>query len=188
MMIAVFIITLLAVAVAIIVVMMSKEKAVSHPIIRTVLVRKDIKYGRHKVSGVSFKNLDGTSRQTIIKRCVRLADHRSERDVSFWAEWEPFNEFDPNAISVYAEETWETRGGETKEKFLGVLGYLPQELAAKIANDRQGTDKDTAIGVYEPSFGEIVNEKGKPLVGVSFNVQLEWAEFEVQDLNKEAGN
>jgi ribosomal protein L37AE/L43A len=68
------------------------------------------------VAGVTFENVDGTSRQRIIARCNRLEQlvlvHEEE------------NQFDPNAMAVKRDN------GEQ-------LGYLPADLAETVANDHR---------------------------------------------------
>lgn len=131
-----------------------------------------INIGDVKLSGVSFKNLDGTSRQTIIKKCIRLSNRYSEHDVSFNAEFEEDNEYDKNAIMVEAIESWYLKNGDSKEKYLGVIGYIPKEVAADINEKLSKLPYTMYVHVKNVSFKEITSETGKQLVGVKLFLYL----------------
>lgn len=139
-------------------------------------VQKTLSFGRFNVAGVTHKNLDGRSRQTLIRRCVRV--HESyDKDVDFDAVPERDNPHDPNAIRINAEETWETKAGEAREKFIGCVGYVPREIAAQIYEQSGEPFNVIVIG---PQFYAFENEKGQHIVGLS----LEAASFWWDDVQK----
>lgn len=136
--------------------------------------KKVKEFGRHNIAGVTYKNLDGTSRQTILKRCVRILDGHLDRSVVFIAESEPGNTNDPNAIRVYAEETWETAKGDLKDKFLGFVGYFPREVAKEITDlitEKQG---EAYVSISQPEVFSFTNEKNKDIIGISFDIAVYW--------------
>lgn len=65
-----------------------------------------------KVSGVTYPNSDGSSRQEVIQRCCV--------DEQLYLEPEPDNPYDPNAVRVVRE---------TDEQ----VGYLPAQIAEGVA-------------------------------------------------------
>ena len=143
----------------------------------TVERSKELKknsFGRHNISGVTCKNLDGTNRQTILKRCVRVLDGHLGRSIVFIAEKEPNNAIDPNAIRIYAEESWETARGDIKSKFVGFIGYIPKEVAKEITEFIANKEETVYIDIESPDIFVFKNEKGKDVIGISFEITAHW--------------
>jgi hypothetical protein len=73
-----------------------------------------------KVRGVSFKNSDGKSRQSVIAALRKY----SPEQISLYFEREPDNPYDPNAIKVMAK---------VAGKGSAQIGYVAKELAEYIS-------------------------------------------------------
>jgi hypothetical protein len=138
--------------------------------------KKTLELGRQNVVGVGHKNLDGTIRQTIIKKCLRVVEGYDTNGhmLCCFAGREPDNKHDPNAFRVYAEEHWETRNYETREKYLGTLGYLSRDVSAQIAIVTSSASDKVYIFLGDPHFEEFQDKSGKTLIGVSFTVRVSW--------------
>lgn len=141
-------------------------------------VKKTLDLGRQNIVGVGHKNLDGTSRQTIIKKCLRIVDGYATNGhmLNCFAAHEPDNKHDPNALRVYAEEHWETRNFDSREKYLGTIGYLPREVSAQIATATTGASSTVYVFLGEPQFDEFQDSNGKTLLGISLTVTASWEE------------
>jgi hypothetical protein len=151
-------------------------KAIPTPKAIPKKIKKEKNFGRRNIVGVGYKNLDGTNRQTLIKRCIRIIEgsFQSGHDIWFYAEREPSNKHDPNAIRIYAEEYWSTKRDESREKYIGTLGYLPRELAEEIRELTKTACSFVSVTVSNEKFEEFQNEKGKTLVGMSATISCSW--------------
>ena len=150
-------------------------------------ISKGKEYGRHNIVGVTFENMDGTKRQANIKKCIRITNGAQGHDHEVWysAEFEPDNRHDPMAIVVSAEERWYTKNDESREKLIGILGYIPKELAHEIHKDMENAIPPMWVYVNSEEFYEIEDDKGKPVVGISFEVSARWEELEITKTRQE---
>lgn len=73
-----------------------------------------------RIKGVSFNNINGTSRQDIL---YALTKYHKE-DISLYLVKEPANPFDPNAMKIMVM---------VSNKGTAQVGYLAKEIAAKIS-------------------------------------------------------
>lgn len=140
-----------------------------------VLITKE--YGKISLAGVTFRNLDGSYRQTIIRRCAKILDGHMEREVYFHAEKEPQNKYDKNAVRVFVEESWQTSSGDFKDKYLGVIGYFPKYVAEDIAIEFEHVEDEPTLFLSEAEIFEFDDEKGKQKVGISFTLTASWYEL-----------
>ncbi|KUK71571.1 MAG: hypothetical protein XD91_1826 [Clostridiales bacterium 38_11] len=88
-----------------------------------------------KVRGVSFKNSDSTSRQSIINSLLKY----SLEEICLYFEREPDNPFDPNAIKVMAM---------VAGKGSAQLGYVAKELAENLAVEMD-SDREVVVILEE---------------------------------------
>ncbi len=84
------------------------------------IVRGYARLNFSKVRGVSFKNIDGISRQSVI---AALSKYATE-EISLYFEREPDNPYDPNAIKIMAK---------VAGKGSAQIGYVAKELAEDLA-------------------------------------------------------
>lgn len=138
-------------------------------------------YGKVSLAGVTFRNLDGSYRQTIIRRCAKILDGHMERDVYFHAEKEPQNKHDRNAVRVFVEESWQTASGDFKDKYLGVIGYFPKHVAEDIAIEFEHIEDEPILFLSDAEIFEFYDEKGKQKVGISFSLRASWHEYQVDE-------
>jgi restriction system protein len=107
-----------------------------------------------KVAGVSHKNEDGRSRQSIIKRLEGF------ETLAFKPE--PNNRFDPNAVAIWVDLIDDPWGDYEYQ-----IGYLNSELAAEF------TERTKTGHRFEGSITEVTGgEEDQPTRGVNIEITL----------------
>ena len=125
-----------------------------------------------KVAGVTF----GRRQSKIVKIQDCIDDPTKDYHIGISLDREPDNEHDPNAIRVLAWAEYEkynerTFDSKTIEKSIGHIGYIPAEIAAKLA-PMMNSDNWSVMADFD-SISEFENEKGKPIIAVKIKVNIE---------------
>lgn len=132
-----------------------------------VYVTNDL--GRHHLLNTDDENLDGSSRQKNLQKCLKLED--SNEYVNY------FYECKREIHSVVAVHDKETKRGESKDVHIGIVGEVPESIILEL---RSTKGDRVSLLLDEPSFERCTLENGKKGIAISLRARITWHAYEVR--------
>ena len=113
------------------------------------------------------ENLDGSSRQKNLQKCVRLHDS---------SEWISFDHRQIRGEEcVVAVHDKETRSGDSKQIDIGIIGEVPKNIIAEL---RATKAERVYFFLDNPEFSAATLENGKKGVGIALRAKITWSAYE----------
>ncbi len=116
---------------------------------------KTIRNFKTKVVGVTHRNMDGSSRQSAIRR-LKPGDRLQ-------LAWYPKSPHDPNAIMVFG------KGSMSQLDMSTCIGHLKADLAADVV---KWLDDDNITGIYAAVSEILGGTNGKPTYGCLIEITV----------------